>query len=98
MFFINGNGNELINSDYVERFCIVPKPDAVLIVASYGSERMPVTLARYPNEKTAQSALLNLCQELSGRFIEISQNSREENEYRPRNGHNGAKRKSHGGS
>lgn len=40
MFFLNETGCELINSSYVERFCVVKKPDAALIVASYGEERL----------------------------------------------------------
>ena len=67
LWFMNGNESEIVNSEYVERFVIVKRYDAVLIVASYGETRMK-TLGRYRNEEEAGTALLNL-------FRAISENS-----------------------
>ena len=52
MYIMNEAGTEILNSEFVERFCIARKPDATLIVASY-SENRYVTVARYSNEKEA---------------------------------------------
>ena len=57
---MSGNGRELINTDFVERFCIVEKPDAALVIASYNAERPPVTIAKYINAKEAKAALSDL--------------------------------------
>ena len=65
MFFLNEMGCELINSSYVERFCVVKKPDAALIVASYGEERPPVTLGRYADADEAMTALYRLGQDFN---------------------------------
>lgn len=35
MYILTGDKKQIINSDFVERFCISEKPDAALIVASY---------------------------------------------------------------
>jgi hypothetical protein len=66
MFISNGAGNELINTALVERFRIVEKPDACLIVASYGQDCDPVTAARYGTLKEAQEALRELFAEIEG--------------------------------
>lgn len=65
MYILNGSGTEIVNSDYVERFCLVQKEDAALIVASYHTDRPPVTLARYADGAEARSALQSLLQELA---------------------------------
>lgn len=35
MYIMVPTGMEIINSEFVERFCVVEKPDAALVVASY---------------------------------------------------------------
>lgn len=60
MFFLNERKTAIINSDFVERFCIDKKNDAVLIIASYSDVRAPVTIARYKDEKEAKDALAQL--------------------------------------
>ena len=57
MYILNGKQTEIVNSEFVERFCAVEKPDAGLIVASYGADRPPVTLARYKDMTEAVSNL-----------------------------------------
>lgn len=58
MMYILSNGRkEIVNSSYVERFCLAEKEDAVLIVASYGSSRPPVTMGRYADRAEAMKAL-----------------------------------------
>ena len=59
MYILNGTKNEILNSEFVERFCVVSKCDASLIVASYGADRC-VTLARYGNDQEAMQALSGL--------------------------------------
>lgn len=56
MYIMNGAGTEILNADFVERFCMVKKPDATLIVASYGADRY-VTVARYQDVKEAEQAI-----------------------------------------
>ena len=62
MYILNGAKNQIVNTDFVERFCIAEKNDATLILLSYssGSECPPVTLARYKDAKEAQEALGDL--------------------------------------
>lgn len=57
VYILNGTELEIVNSDFVERFCVVRKDDATLIVASYSSARSPVTLARYAGVGEAKAAL-----------------------------------------
>lgn len=57
MYILNGKQTEIVNSEFVERFCAVEKPDAGLIVASYGADRPPVTLARYKDMKETMKNL-----------------------------------------
>lgn len=60
MYILNSYGHEIINSDFVERFCLVEKPDAALIIASYSADRPPVTMGRYQKGKEAEDALCEL--------------------------------------
>lgn len=55
MYIMAGDGKSIIDSSFVERFCIVEKPDACLVVASYSADRA-VTMARYANRKEADEA------------------------------------------
>ena len=58
MMYILSNGRkEIVNSAYVERFCIAEKEDAALVVASYGANRPPVTMGRYADRAEALKAL-----------------------------------------
>lgn len=66
MYILNGSELEVVNTDFVERFCVVRKDDAALIVASYSSERPPVTLARYAGVGEAKAALRTLFYDLAG--------------------------------
>lgn len=66
MFILNGTETQIINSEFVERFCVADKPDASLVLASYGREREPVTLARYKDHKEAAEALKDLLVALAG--------------------------------
>lgn len=59
-------GKQVINSNFVERFCLVEKNDAVLVVASYSDLRPAVTLSRYKNLREATGALEDLMFALSG--------------------------------
>ena len=99
MWFMNRNESEIVNSEYVERFVIVKRDDAVLIVASYGETRMK-TLGRYRNEEEAGTALLNLFRAISENsefyFMDSSTGCIEIK--KPKAGYHGKKVKGHGGS
>lgn len=60
------NRFQIINSEFVERFCIAEKPDAALIVASYNHERPPVTLGRYRDLKEAEGVLGQIFSAMAG--------------------------------
>lgn len=99
MFFINENQTEMINSQYVERFRVDEKSDASIIIATYGEERHPVTVARYKNREEAIQALYTLCSEIEGRSPYTMQASTLfTKEQKHQNGFHGKKTKSHGGS
>ncbi len=98
MFILSGNGMELVNTAYVERFCIVRKDDATLIVASYSQSRA-VTLGRYAHEYAARDALARLHLALSDNApFALTENSTECADNRPRHGYHGAHAQGHGGS
>lgn len=59
MYILNGPGKEIINSDFVERFCIVERDDAVLIVASYNADRK-ATVSKYRDMKEAKNVLSDM--------------------------------------
>ena len=59
MYILSGDKKQIINSDFVERFCISEKPDAALIVASYDKNAKVVTVARYRDLREAQRVLGN---------------------------------------
>lgn len=65
MWIMTSDGKSIVDSSFVERFCLVEKPDAVLIVASYSAERI-VTIGRYADKKEAVSALSDLHINLAG--------------------------------
>lgn len=66
MYILSGDKKQIVNSEYVERFCISEKDDAALIVLSYSNTRPAVTLARYKNLEEAQSVLMELMLSISG--------------------------------
>ena len=65
MYILNGPKTEIINSEYVERFCVVDKVDAALVVVSYSSERPPLTISRYKDVQEAKEALYQMMSALS---------------------------------
>ena len=99
MWFMNGNCSEIVNSEYVERFVVVKRDDAVLIVASYGETRRK-TVGRYRNEKEAGAALVNLFRAIAKNsevyFMDSSTGCIEIK--KPKAGYHGKKVKGHGGS
>lgn len=101
MFFMSGDGKSLINTDYVERFGINDKEDAYLVVASYGDERKPITLARYLTLNEAMGALVELLRAISNN-TEMYSMSANTGAYIPpqkkQNGYHGKKSKGYGGS
>lgn len=51
MYIVSGDALQIIDSACVERFVVAKKPDAVLILASYGAERQPITIAKYESSR-----------------------------------------------
>lgn len=66
MYIMAASGSQIVNSEFVERFCISEKEDAALVVASYSNVRPPVTMARYANTDEAMGALGDLMGALAG--------------------------------
>ena len=66
MYIMSADEKQIINSEYPERYCLVEKPDAALIVASYNEARPPVTLGRYSGFKEARDILGELLVALTG--------------------------------
>ena len=65
MYIMASNGKDIVDSSFVERFCLVEKPDAWLVVASYSESRI-VTIGRYANRDEADSAFCRLFSDLAG--------------------------------
>lgn len=65
MYILTSDGKSIVDSSFVERFCIVEKPDACLVVASYSADRA-VTIGRYADRKEADSAFSSLLNSLVG--------------------------------
>ena len=66
MYIMNAMCNEIINSEFVERFHVEDKGDAALLIASYSDTRRPVTMGRYKTEKEAIDALMDMYAALYG--------------------------------
>ncbi len=66
MYIVDSRAKQIINSDFVERFCVSEKDDAALIVASYSDVRPPVTMGRYRGLEEAQDTLGQLLSALVG--------------------------------
>lgn len=59
MYIMTQDERQIVDSGYVERFCLVVKPDAVLIIASY-SENRAVTIGKYADKAEADDAFNGL--------------------------------------
>lgn len=59
MYIRTQDERQIVDSRYVERFCQVVKPDAVLIIASY-SENRAVTIGKYADKAEANDAFNDL--------------------------------------
>lgn len=59
MYILTSDQKSIVDSGFVERFCLVEKPDACMIVASYSAERM-VTIGKYKNREEADNVLYTL--------------------------------------
>lgn len=66
MYILSGDKKQIINTEFVERICLAEKPDASLILLSYGCERPPVTIARYSTVKEALDVLSDIFYAISG--------------------------------
>lgn len=65
MYIVTEDYMQVVNSDFVHRFCLVKKPDAVLVVASYGTDKDDcVTIGRYSDAEEARDAMSELCGDL----------------------------------
>lgn len=65
MYILMSDRKSIVDSAFVERFCIVEKPDACLVVASYSADRA-VTIGRYADRKEADAAFSGLLNSLVG--------------------------------
>lgn len=63
MYIVTSSAKDIVDSSFVERFCIVEKPDAVLVIASYSAERA-VTIGKYANREEADDAFFSLLHHL----------------------------------
>lgn len=66
LYIMSENGKQIINTEFVERFCIVEKEDAALVVASYSDVRAPVTIGKYLDAAEAKGVLADIMAALSG--------------------------------
>lgn len=99
MWIMNGNETEIINTEYIERFVIAKKDDAVLVSAVYSDTRLK-TVGRYSTEEEAHTVIVNLFKAISenAEFYFVEQNTGKFEIKRTKSGYNGRKVKGHGGS
>lgn len=64
MYILTSDGKSIIDSTFVERFCTVEKPDAVLIIASYSADRA-VTIGKYADKNEAGGVMDELLNNLA---------------------------------
>lgn len=64
MYIFTSDQKNILDSSFVERFCLVEKPDACLIIASYGSDRA-VTIGKYEDKEEAHGVLAEIYTSLS---------------------------------
>lgn len=55
MYIKTQDSRQIVDSGCIERFCLVVKPDAILIIASY-SENRAVTIGKYADKMEAGNA------------------------------------------
>lgn len=65
MYILTSDGKSIVDSSFVERFCIVEKPDACLL-SQATPQIAPVTIGRYADRKEADSAFSSLLNNLVG--------------------------------
>lgn len=63
MYILTSDQKTIIDSTYVERICLVEKPDAYLIIASYNPDRA-VTIGKYAKKEEAYDVLAQIHREL----------------------------------
>ena len=56
----------ICNSEYIDRYTISDKPDAIIISAGFCGQDKAVTLGRYKDEEEAKFALSELSVSLAG--------------------------------
>lgn len=59
MYIFASDRKSILDSRYIERFCLVEKPDAFLIIASYSADRA-VTIGKYADREEAYSVLYSI--------------------------------------
>ena len=64
MYILSSDQKSVIDSSYIQRFCLAEKPDAVLIIAYYSVDRA-VTIGRYADKEEAHGVLAELYSALS---------------------------------
>lgn len=64
MYILTSDEKSIVDSGFIERFCIVEKPDACLVVASYSADRA-VTIGRYADRNEADHAFSSLLNALA---------------------------------
>lgn len=64
MYILTSDQKSIVDTSYAERICLVEKPDAYLIIASYGPERA-VTIGKYAGKDEAYGVLVRLHAELA---------------------------------
>lgn len=56
MNIINGQANEIINSSFIQRFCIIETEEPFLLIALLSGEKCPFALAWYQTAQEAEAA------------------------------------------
>ena len=64
MYILTSDQKSIVDTSFVERFCLVEKPDACLIIASYSSDRA-VTIGKYEDKEEAHGVLSAIYTSLS---------------------------------
>lgn len=66
MWIVTADRKQIVNSDFVKRFFVTPKPDAVLIGSSFDDGNPAVTLGRYDGMEEANDALTSMLHAVAG--------------------------------
>lgn len=64
MYILTSDQKSVVDSGYVQRFCLAEKPDATLVIASYSADRA-VTIGKYADAEEAHGVLAGLYTALS---------------------------------